>query len=151
MRAILQRVSAAQVRVQDQIIGEIGSGLLVLLGIAHDDASSDIDWLLKKIIQLRIFNDADDKMNLSVVDVGGSILVVSQFTLFADAKKGNRPSYIRSAPPAISIPLYEEFVTTLRSRFEGPIATGEFGAHMAISLVNDGPVTIVLDSRQQDF
>jgi D-tyrosyl-tRNA(Tyr) deacylase len=151
MRAIIQRVSAASVQVADQTIGEIGQGLLVLLGVTHDDTATDIDWLLKKLVQLRIFSDADGKMNLSVEDVQGGILVVSQFTLYADAKKGNRPSYIRSAPPAVSVPLYELFVATLRSRFAGPVATGSFGAMMAVSLVNDGPVTIILDSRQQDF
>jgi D-tyrosyl-tRNA(Tyr) deacylase len=119
--------------------------------VTHDDTATDIDWLLKKLVQLRIFSDADGKMNLSVEDVQGGILVVSQFTLYADAKKGNRPSYIRSAPPAVSVPLYEQFVATLRSRFAGPVATGSFGAMMAVSLVNDGPVTIILDSRQQDF
>jgi D-tyrosyl-tRNA(Tyr) deacylase len=151
MRAIIQRVSAASVQVADLTVGEIGQGLLVLLGVTHDDTATDIDWLLKKLVQLRIFSDADGKMNLSVEDVQGGILVVSQFTLYADAKKGNRPSYIRSAPPAIAVPLYEQFVATLRSRFTGPVATGSFGAMMAVSLVNDGPVTIILDSRQQDF
>src|SRR5688572_1130071 len=110
MRAIIQRVSAASVQVADQTVGEIGQGLLVLLGVTHDDTATDIDWLLKKLVQLRIFSDADGKMNLSVEDVQGGILVVSQFTLYADAKKGNRPSYIRSAPPAIAVPLYEQFV-----------------------------------------
>ncbi len=151
MRAILQRVRHAKVQVDEITIGEVGRGLLVLLGVAHDDTAADIDWLAKKITQLRIFSDADGKMNLSVEDVGGEILVVSQFTLYADAKKGNRPSYIRSAPPAISIPLYEQFVGTLRERFAGHVATGAFGAMMDVTLLNDGPVTIILDSRQQDF
>ncbi len=151
MRAILQRVTEAKVQVDQLTIGEIGHGLLVLLGVTHDDTAADIDWLIKKIIQLRIFNDAEGKMNLSVEDVAGSILVISQFTLYADAKKGNRPSYIRSAPPAVSIPLYEQFVTTLRERFSGMVPTGSFGAMMAVSLVNDGPVTIMLDSKQPDF
>ena len=151
MRAILQRVSEAKVQVDEITIGEVGRGLLVLLGVAHDDTTADIDWLAKKIMQLRVFSDADGKMNLSVEDVGGEILVVSQFTLYADAKKGNRPSYIRSAPPAISVPLYEQFVGTLRERFAGRVATGAFGAMMQVSLINDGPVTIILDSRQQDF
>lgn len=151
MRAVIQRVSRASVTVAGNTIGEIEQGLLVLLGVTHDDSAADSEWLIKKIVQLRIFNDADGKMNLSVEDVAGGILVVSQFTLFADAKKGNRPSYIRSAPPAVSVPLYEEFLQMLRQRFQGPIATGEFGAMMDVSLLNDGPVTIILDSRQQDF
>lgn len=151
MRAILQRVKSSQVTVDGQVIGAIGHGLLLLLGITHDDTATDIEWLIKKIVQLRIFSDQDGKMNLGITDVQGSILVVSQFTLYADAKKGNRPSYIRSAPPAISIPLYHAFLETLRQRFQGPIATGEFGAMMDVSLINDGPVTVILDSRQQDF
>lgn len=151
MRAVIQRVSRASVTVAGNTIGEIGQGLLVLLGVTHDDTAADSEWLIKKIVQLRIFNDTEGKMNLSVEDVAGGILVVSQFTLYADAKKGNRPSYIRSAPPAVSIPLYEEFLQVLRQRFQGPIATGEFGAMMDVSLLNDGPVTIILDSRQQDF
>lgn len=151
MRAVIQRVSRASVTVAGNTIGEIGQGLLVLLGVTHDDIAADSEWLIKKIVQLRIFNDTEGKMNLSVEDVTGGILVVSQFTLYADAKKGNRPSYIRSAPPTVSVPLYEEFLQMLRQRFQGPIATGEFGAMMDVSLLNDGPVTIILDSRQQDF
>jgi D-aminoacyl-tRNA deacylase len=151
MRAVIQRVQQASVTIAGETVGAIGQGLLVLLGVTHDDTAADIDWLLKKIVQLRIFSDAEGKMNLSVEDVKGGILVVSQFTLYADAKKGNRPSYIRSAPPAVSIPLYEQFVATLRARFAGPVATGQFGAMMDVALVNDGPVTIILDSRQQDF
>lgn len=151
MRIVIQRVKSAQVEVEGKVIGKVGQGLLVLLGIAHDDQDSDMDWLIKKMVQLRIFDDADGKMNLSVEDIAGGILVVSQFTLYADAKKGNRPGFTRSAPPAISIPVYEEFLLRLRTRFSGPVETGQFGAMMDISLVNDGPVTIVLDSRQQDF
>mgnify|MGYP000882151179 CR=1 FL=1 len=151
MRAVIQRVKKASVEVNGATIGEIGHGLLVLLGITHDDSSNDTDWLLKKLIQLRIFSDGEGKMNLSVTDVNGGILIVPQFTLYADAKKGNRPSYIRSAPPAISIPIYDNFVAELRSRFTGPVATGSFGAMMDVALVNDGPVTIILDSKQQDF
>lgn len=151
MRAVIQRVSRASVTVSGATISEIGQGLLVLLGVTHDDTAADSEWLIKKIVQLRIFNDSEGKMNLSVEDVGGGILVVSQFTLFADAKKGNRPSYIRSAPPAVSVPLYEEFLSLLRQRFQGLVGTGEFGAMMDVSLLNDGPVTIILDSRQQDF
>lgn len=151
MRIILQRVSSASVTIEGRIAGQIGKGLLVLLGITHDDTAQDIDWIIKKLVQLRIFNDSEGKMNLSLEDVQGELLVVSQFTLYADAKKGNRPSYIRSAPPAISIPIYEQFLQTLRSRFQGKVETGEFGAMMDVALVNDGPVTILLDSRQQDF
>ncbi len=151
MRAILQRVTQAKVEVDDRTTGEIGQGLLVLLGVTHDDTPADIEWLVKKLIQLRIFNDAEGKMNLSVQDVQGGILVVSQFTLFADSKKGNRPSYIRSAPPAVSVPLYEQFLAQLRAQFSGPVSAGEFGAHMRVSLLNDGPVTIILDSKQMDY
>jgi D-aminoacyl-tRNA deacylase len=151
MRAVIQRVAHASVRIGEATVGEIGQGLLVLLGVTHEDGAGDIDWLVKKLVQLRVFNDDEGKMNLSVEDVKGGILVVSQFTLYADSKKGNRPSYIRSAPPAIAIPLYEQFLTALRARFQGPVATGEFGAMMAVSLLNDGPVTIILDSSQPDF
>lgn len=151
MRAVLQRVSHAKVEVEGRVTGEIAGGLMVLLGVTHEDTAADIDWLVKKIVQLRIFNDGDGKMNLSVQDVQGGILVVSQFTLFADSKKGNRPSYIRSAPPAVSIPLYEQFVAQLRAAFAGPVQTGEFGADMKVSLLNDGPVTIILDTKNPDF
>lgn len=151
MRIVIQRVSEARVDIGERTSGKIGQGLLVLLGITHDDTDEDIEWLVKKLVNLRIFSDAEGKMNMSVVDVGGGILVVSQFTLYADAKKGNRPSYIRSAPPDTAIPLYERFLDTLRIRFSGPVETGEFGAMMQVSLVNDGPVTIILDSRQRTF
>ncbi len=151
MRAVIQRVRFSKVEVAGQIVGEIPQGLLVLLGITHDDGPADIDWLVRKIPQLRIFNDEQDKMNLSVQDIGGDILVISQFTLYANSKKGNRPSYIRSAPPEVSIPLYESFLASLRQQFSGKVATGEFGAMMAVSLLNDGPVTIILDSREQEF
>ncbi|MCL4128849.1 UNVERIFIED_CONTAM: hypothetical protein GTU68_019064 [Idotea baltica] len=151
MRALIQRVSFAKVEVEQQIIGEISNGLMVLLGVTHEDAQTDIDWLVKKITQLRIFNDDNGKMNLSVTDLKGEILVISQFTLFANSKKGNRPSYTRSAPPDISIPLYEQFVASLKNIFEGKVETGSFGAEMKVSLLNDGPVTIMLDSRQPDY
>ena len=151
MRAVIQRVRFSKVEVAGQIVGEIPQGLLVLLGIPHDAGPADIDWLVRKIPQLRIFNDEQGKMNLSVQDLGGEILVISQFTLYANSKKGNRPSYIRSAPPEIAIPLYESFLDTLRQQFAGKVATGEFGAEMAVSLLNDGPVTIILDSREQEF
>lgn len=151
MRTVIQRVRFSKVEVEGKTVGEIPAGLLVLLGVTHDDSAADIDWLVRKIPQLRIFNDEQGKMNLSVQDIGGDILVISQFTLYANSKKGNRPSYIRSAPPEISIPLYEAFVDTLRQQFPGQVATGEFGADMAVSLLNDGPVTIILDSREQEF
>ena len=148
MRAVIQRVTQANVVIDGMVQGAIEQGLLVLLAVTHDDTRQDIDWMIRKIIQLRIFNDPDGKMNLSVQDIGGGLLVVSQFTLYADSKKGNRPSYIRSAPPAVAIPLYEEFLATLRQQFSGPVATGSFGADMAVSLLNDGPVTIILDSKE---
>lgn len=151
MRAVIQRVSEASVEVEGNITSHIGPGLLVLLGITEGDGPEDIDYLVKKITQLRIFNDPDDKMNLSVADVNGSLLIVSQFTLYADSRKGNRPSYIRSAPPAISQPLYEQFLTSVRSKFSGPVGTGIFGAMMKVSLVNEGPVTLILDSKHPDF
>ena len=151
MRAILQRVSQASVTAEGKTTGAIGKGLLVLLGITFEDTDADIDWLIKKIIQLRIFNDTEGKMNLSVTDTGGDILVVSQFTLYADCKKGNRPSYIRSAPPDISIPKYEAFLSSLRKQFTGKVETGIFGAMMDVALHNDGPVTIILDSKEPSF
>ena len=151
MRALLQRVSHCKVEIEDQISGEIGMGLLVLLGITHDDTETDMDWLIKKLVQMRIFRDEADKMNLSVEDIQGEILVVSQFTLYANCKKGNRPSFIRSAPPELSIPMYERFLEKLRARFSGKVATGAFGAYMKVELLNDGPVTIMLDSKEPGF
>lgn len=149
MRIVLQRVRSARVSVDNEIVGEIAQGLLLLVGITHNDNQPDIDWLIKKVIQLRIFNDDAGKMNLSVTDVAGEILVVSQFTLFADCKKGNRPSYTDSAPPNIAVPLYEQFLKTLATQFKGKIATGIFGANMQVELLNDGPVTIFLDSQNK--
>ena len=151
MRTIIQRVSFAKVEVDGAVVGEINQGLLVLLGICSEDTTTDATWLIKKIIQLRIFKDGEDKMNLSVQDVGGQLLVVSQFTLYADCKKGNRPSFIRSAPPSFAIPMYEAFVEELKQLLPNKVATGVFGADMKISLLNDGPVTIFLDSKQPDF
>jgi len=151
MRVVVQRVAFSKVEIEGQVSGEIEKGLLVLLGITHDDDEKDMDWLIKKIINLRIFKDDQDKMNLSVQDVEGGILVVSQFTLFANSKKGNRPSYTRSAHPDIAIPLYEKFLAKLNAAFSGPIQTGEFGANMQVSLLNDGPVTIILDSKDPEF
>ncbi len=151
MRAIIQRVAHARVEVEKEIVGEIEAGLLVLLGVTHDDTQADIDYLIRKITKLRIFNDEAGKMNLSVNDIGGGILVVSQFTLFADTSKGNRPSYIRSAPPDFSIPMYEQFLASLKQQFDGPIATGKFGAAMEVHLLNDGPVTISIDSKEPKY
>lgn len=151
MRAVIQRVREARVEINGAVSGAIQQGLLVLLGITHEDQPSDTEWLVKKMVNLRIFSDAEDKMNLSVSDVGGGILVVSQFTLYANSKKGNRPSYTRSAPPDIAIPIYERFLEHLRANFSGSVETGEFGAMMDVHLLNDGPVTIILDSQQPDF
>ena len=151
MRALIQRVSHAAVEVENQTVGKIDAGLLVLLGITTEDDEQDIQWLIKKIIQLRIFNDEEGKMNRSVQDIGGDLLVISQFTLFADCKKGNRPSYIRSAHPDIAIPIYEQFLKLLQMQFSGNVETGEFGAAMKVNLLNDGPVTLMLDSKQKSF
>jgi D-aminoacyl-tRNA deacylase len=144
MRVLLQRVSRASVRVGNRVTGEIGRGYLLLVGVTHDDDSARVQWMAEKVIGLRLFPDADDKMNLSLSDVGGSLLVVSQFTLYGDASKGRRPSFISAARPEVAIPLYEAFVATLRS--EGLIVeTGIFGAMMEVELVNDGPVTLWLE------
>jgi D-tyrosyl-tRNA(Tyr) deacylase len=149
MRIVIQRVSEAAVKIEGNIVGEIQKGLLVLLGIEHDDTEKDADYLLQKLINLRIFSDADGKMNVSVQDVNGGILVVSQFTLHAATKKGNRPSYIRAARPEQAIPLYEYFLASLQNQFSGKIQTGQFGADMQVALVNDGPVTIIMDSKTE--
>ena len=147
MRAVIQRVSKASVTIEGEISAEIGQGLLILLGIEHEDEEKDINWLCRKISQLRIFSDDQGLMNHSVLDIDGEIIVVSQFTLHASTKKGNRPSYIRAAKPDIAIPLYEQFIKTLELVAERNIGTGTFGADMKISLINDGPVTIVMDSK----
>ena len=151
MRAVVQRVSVCKVEVEGRIVGSIEEGLCVLLGITHEDSEEDINWIIRKILNLRIFNDDEGKMNLSLKDVEGDILVVSQFTLFASTKKGNRPSYIRSAKPDFSLPMYEKFLKTLGDSFEGKVESGSFGAMMSISLINEGPVTIILDSKQPTF
>lgn len=150
MRVVIQRVSEAAVKIDGTIVGEISKGLVVLLGIAQEDTEQDALYLLQKLINLRIFSDADGKMNLSVQDCGGELLIVSQFTLYADTKKGNRPSYIRAARPEHAIPLYEFFLQELQKQFQGPIQTGKFGADMKVSLINDGPVTIIMDSRGEN-
>jgi D-tyrosyl-tRNA(Tyr) deacylase len=145
LKALVQRVSAAGVTVGEDVIGEIGPGLLVLLGVEVGDAAAAADLLARKIAALRIFEDDAGKMNLAVHDVGGAVLAISQFTLAADLRKGNRPSFIRAAPPEVAEPLYQQFCTRLREAGL-PVATGRFGAHMAVRLINDGPVTIWLDS-----
>lgn len=146
MRLVIQRVRQAQVTVENQITGQIGPGLLVLAGFAPIDHTASLTWMCRKLVQLRIFDDENAQMNRSVLDVGGQILVVSQFTLLADARKGNRPSYIGAAPPPIAEPLYQQFVAMVAAELGQPVPTGIFGADMQVSLVNDGPVTIVLDS-----
>jgi D-tyrosyl-tRNA(Tyr) deacylase len=147
MIALIQRVTRASVVVEGKIIGEIKNGLLVFLGISATDTSQTIEWLSKKIVGLRIFSDQDNKMNLSIKDSNGDILLISQFTLYANVKKGNRPSFTDSAPPSIAIPLYEEMIKALEEKLEKPIQTGEFGADMKVELLNDGPVTICIDTE----
>ena len=150
MRIVIQRVSEASVKIDERIKGEITNGLLILLGIEHSDDIADADWLIQKICGLRIFSDLEGKMNLTTQDVNGQFLVVSQFTLHASTKKGNRPSYIRSARPEQAIPLYEYFINTLKTLSNSNIESGEFGADMKVSLVNDGPVTILMDSKNRE-
>lgn len=151
MRLVIQRVSSASVQVDHSVVSQIGKGLLVLAGIEEADSDEDIGWLVKKTCQMRIFNDVEGVMNLSVQDTGGELIVVSQFTLLAGTKKGNRPSYIRAARPETAIPLYEQLVSEFGIMLGKPVGTGVFGAHMEVSLVNDGPVTIILDSKNRDF
>jgi len=146
VRVVLQRVSRAAVRVDGKTVGEIGLGFLVLAGFAPTDTDAALDWMADKILGLRLFGDAEGKMNRDLAEVGGGVLVVSQFTLYGDAKKGRRPSFIDAAPPDVAIPLYERFVDMLREKASGTtIATGEFGAMMEVELVNDGPVTLLLE------
>jgi len=149
MKLVIQRVSQASVTINGKVTGEIGLGLLLLAGIAPDDTPEDLQWLARKTVQLRIFSDEAGKMNKSLAEVNGDILVISQFTLHASTKKGNRPSYIGAAPPAIAIPLYEEFIRVLATELGKPIQTGIFGADMKVSLLNDGPVTIIIDSKNR--
>jgi D-tyrosyl-tRNA(Tyr) deacylase len=150
MRVVLQRVSSASVTVSEKIAGEIQRGLLVLVGIEDADTQDDIDWLVTKITQLRIFGDENGVMNLSVEGVNGDVLVVSQFTLHAATKKGNRPSYIKAARPEVAVPLYEKFVTALEHKLGKKVPTGIFGADMKVALLNDGPVTIIIDSKNKE-
>ncbi len=150
MRSVIQRVSRASVVINGEKKSEIGSGLLILLGIEESDNETDIEWLSRKIVQLRIFEDAGGVMNLSVADTKGGLMVVSQFTLHALTKKGNRPSYIRAAGPDIAEPLYKRFVNHISGLLGREVATGEFGAMMQVELVNDGPVTIIIDTKQKE-
>ncbi|WP_318309690.1 D-aminoacyl-tRNA deacylase [Flagellimonas crocea] len=150
MRTVLQRVLRASVTVEGELISSIGQGLLVLLGIEDADSVEDIEWLTNKIVNLRIFNDENDMMNRSLLDVDGEIIVVSQFTLHAQTKKGNRPSYIKAAKPDIAIPLYEEFVQRMEQRLGKKVGTGVFGADMKVELLNDGPVTITIDTKNKE-
>jgi len=150
MRAVIQRVSEASVSIDGKEKAAIRNGLLVLIGIEEADTRTDIEWLSGKIVRLRIFSDENQLMNLSVQDVKGEILVISQFTLFADAKKGNRPSYIRAARPEIAIPLYNKFLDQLNKDLMAPVYSGEFGADMKVKLINDGPVTILIDTKNKD-
>jgi D-tyrosyl-tRNA(Tyr) deacylase len=150
VRAVIQRVASANVAIGGEEKSAIGRGLLVLLAVEEADAAEDIEWLSGKIVRLRIFNDENGVMNLSAQEIQGEILLVSQFTLFASTKKGNRPSYTRSARPEIAIPLYEQFIVRLTSDLGRPVQTGEFGADMKVTLTNDGPVTIIIDSKTRE-
>jgi D-tyrosyl-tRNA(Tyr) deacylase len=150
MKIVLQRVSSASVTIDNKIVADIQKGLLVLVGIEDADTQEDIDWLVNKVTNIRIFGDENDVMNLSVKDIDGDIIVVSQFTLHASTKKGNRPSYIKSSKPEVSIPLYEKFVKKIEMELGKKVQTGIFGADMKVLLLNDGPVTIVIDSKNRD-
>lgn len=150
MRIVIQRVKEASVRIDNRIAGSINKGLLILLGIEHDDSHHDCEWLCNKIVQLRIFDDEKGVMNRSVMDIDGSILVVSQFTLHASTRKGNRPSYMRAARPEQAIPMYENFLTLLEELTEKKVESGEFGANMEVGLINDGPVTLLMDSKNKE-
>jgi D-aminoacyl-tRNA deacylase len=151
MRVVIQKVSEAKVEVEKKVVSSVGKGLLILLGIEDADTDEDIDWLVKKTVQLRIFNDENGVMNQSVQDVGGDMIVVSQFTLHANTKKGNRPSYIRAAKPDFAVLMYEKFIAKTEAVLNKKVGTGIFGAMMEVSLVNDGPVTIIIDSKMKDF
>ena len=149
MKVVIQRVTRASVTIEQQLFSSINKGMLILVGIQADDTDEDINWLSSKIVNLRIFDDENGVMNKSILDSGGEILAVSQFTLMARTKKGNRPSYIDPAPPAISVPLYEKFVATLSQELHKEVQTGQFGANMKVELINDGPVTIIIDSKNR--
>ena len=150
MKTVIQRVSKASVTIKEVKVASIEKGLLILLGIVHEDTQEDINWLVRKIVNLRIFNDAHDIMNTSLMDVDGNVIVVSQFTLHASTKKGSRPSYMKAAKPALAIPLYEQFVLSLEIALNKKVQTGQFGADMKVALLNDGPVTIIIDSKHKE-
>ncbi len=150
MRAVVQRVSFAKLEIEGKLFSEIKNGILIFIGIENSDNSEDISWLSNKIVNLRIFNDHSEVMNLSVKDIGGEIMVVSQFTLHASTKKGNRPSYIRASKPEFAIPIYENFIQQLEQDFGSSIKTGKFGADMQIQLLNNGPVTILFDTKNKE-
>lgn len=150
MRAVIQRVSEARVVINGVVRGAVGNGLLVLVGIEPEDSTTDIEWLSGKIVRLRVFPDESGVMNRSVQEIGGGILLISQFTLLASTKKGNRPSYSRAAGPDTAVPLYNQFVSRLGQDLGKPVQTGEFGADMAVTLTNDGPVTIIMDSKRRE-
>ena len=149
MKIVLQRVSVASVKIGGEVKGQIGLGYVALLGICEDDTMEDLDWLVKKTVQLRVFSDSEGKMNLSLKDIDGNILLISQFTLHASTKKGNRPSFIRAARPGQAIPLYEKAIKLFSGALGKPIQSGEFGADMKVNLINDGPVTIIIDSKNR--
>lgn len=150
MRIVIQRVWEAKVKVEEEVVGSMGQGLLVFLGIENEDDSSDLKWLVNKLLNLRIFNDENQMMNRSLLDIMGELMVISQFTLMAATKKGNRPSYIRAARHEIAIPLYEQFLILAEERLGKKVAKGVFGADMKVSLINDGPVTIIIDSKNRE-
>lgn len=150
MRVVIQRVKNASVRVDEQVVGAIDHGLLLLLGITQEDSTEDIEWLCRKIVQMRIFGDENDLMNKSLLDIDGEVLVISQFTLHASTKKGNRPSFIAAARPEQAIPLYEQFISVIQDYVHKKVQTGIFGADMKVNLLNDGPVTITMDSKNRE-
>ncbi|HBI02037.1 MAG TPA: D-aminoacyl-tRNA deacylase [Flavobacterium sp.] len=150
MKAVIQRVSQSSVTIEGEIVASIQKGLLVLVGIEESDSKEDIEWLSTKIVNLRIFGDQNDVMNLSVKDIDGEMIIVSQFTLHASTKKGNRPSYIKAAKPEIAIPIYEKFILQIEKELEKKVQTGQFGADMKVVLLNDGPVTILIDTKNKE-
>jgi D-tyrosyl-tRNA(Tyr) deacylase len=150
MKIVIQRVSEASVTINKKKVATIKKGLLILLGIVNEDTQEDINWLVRKIANLRIFNDENEVMNTSLLDIDGEVIVVSQFTLQASTKKGNRPSYIKAAKPSVAIPLYENFLASLEKEIDKKIESGEFGADMKVSLINDGPITIIIDSKNKE-
>lgn len=150
MRALIQRVSSASVQIDNKVFSKIGNGILVLLGVEDEDSHTDVEWLSSKISQMRIFDDKNDHMNLSVNDINGEVLIVSQFTLHASTKKGNRPSYIRASKPDHAVPMYEAFILQMKDKILNGISSGQFGACMQVDLINDGPVTIWIDSKSRE-